>query len=63
VIHDTGGASWQRADGSIAHVDLNEVAVTPLLPLLFNDEQTYVDRMTSIVRIGPDPLPDAPPQP
>jgi cell wall-associated NlpC family hydrolase len=63
VIHDTGGASWQRADGSIAHVDLNEVAVTPLLPLLFNDEQTYVDRMTSIVRIGPDHAPETPPQP
>ncbi|KZC21093.1 MULTISPECIES: SH3 domain-containing protein [Rhodanobacter] len=51
VIHDVGGMSYRKADGSKAHVKLNAVSVTPLLPMLFNDQQTFVDRMTSIVRI------------
>jgi cell wall-associated NlpC family hydrolase len=51
VIHDTTGLSYRRDDGSKARVRLNEVSVSPLLPLLFGDTQTYVDRMTSIVRI------------
>ncbi|HEX7733147.1 MAG TPA: NlpC-P60 family protein, partial [Rhodanobacter sp.] len=51
VIHDVGGMSWRRSDGGTGHVKLNAVSVTPLLPNLFNDRQTYVDRMTSIVRI------------
>ena len=51
VIHDVGGMSYHKADGSKGHVKLNSVSVTPLLPMLFNDRQTFVDRMTSIVRI------------
>ncbi len=51
VIHDVGGMRYRRTDGSIARIKLNAVSVTPLLPLLFNDKQTYVDRMTSIVRM------------
>jgi hypothetical protein len=51
VIHDVGGMSYRKADGSIADIKLNAVSVTPLLPMLFNDQQTFVDRMTSIVRI------------
>lgn len=51
VIHDVGGMSYRKADGSKVHVKLNAVSVTPLLPMLFNDKQTFVDRMTSIVRI------------
>ncbi|WP_426690248.1 SH3 domain-containing protein [Rhodanobacter ginsengiterrae] len=51
VIHDVGGMSYRKADGSKAHVKLNAVSVTPLLPMLFNDRQTFVDRMTSIVRM------------
>jgi cell wall-associated NlpC family hydrolase len=51
VIHDVGGMSYRKADGGKAHVKLNAVSVTPLLPMLFNDKQTFVDRMTSIVRI------------
>ena len=62
VIHDTTGASYRLADGSKARVTLNEVSVTPLTPLLFNDTQTYVDRMTSIVRILPEPDRKAPAQ-
>jgi cell wall-associated NlpC family hydrolase len=51
VIHDTGGMSYRAPDGSITRIKLNAVSVTPLLPLLFNKQQSYVDRMTSIVRI------------
>ena len=51
VIHDVSGMRYRRADGSMARIKLNAVSVTPLLPLLFNDRQTYVDRITSIVRM------------
>jgi cell wall-associated NlpC family hydrolase len=51
VIHDVGGMSYRQADGSLRHIKLNEVSVTPLLPLMFSDDKTFVDRMTSIVRI------------
>ncbi|MEP7185510.1 MAG: SH3 domain-containing protein [Rhodanobacter sp.] len=51
VINDVAGMSYRLPDGSIRRVKLNSVAVTPLLPMLFNDHQTFVDRMTSIVRI------------
>lgn len=50
VIHDTSGLSY-REGGGMRRVKLNEVAVTPLRPLMFNDTQSYIDRMTSIVRI------------
>ena len=51
VIHDVGGMRYRKPDGSFGEVKLNAVSVTPLLPNLFNEHQTYVDRMTSIVRI------------
>lgn len=51
VINDVAGMSYYLPDGSIRRIKLNSVAVTPLLPMLFNDQQTFVDRMTSIVRI------------
>jgi len=63
VIHDTTGLSYRGRDGSKTHVDLNEVSVSPLTPLLFNDTQTYVDRMTSIVRIRPDAAKETPTHP
>lgn len=51
VIHDTGGMSYRDGSGKMHHVKLNAVSVTPLRPMLFNDHQNYVDRMTSIVHI------------
>jgi cell wall-associated NlpC family hydrolase len=51
VIHDVSGISYRQSDGSMRHVKLNEVSVTPLLPLMFSDDASFVDRMTSIVRI------------
>ncbi|MEO7252296.1 MAG: SH3 domain-containing protein, partial [Arenimonas sp.] len=53
VIHDTTGASYRDSKGEITHVVLNAVSVTPLTPLLFNQTQSYIDRMYSIQRIRP----------
>ncbi|WP_411833591.1 SH3 domain-containing protein [Pseudoxanthomonas mexicana] len=53
VIHDTSGGSWRGADGQRVRAGLNGVSVTPLDPMMFNDTQTYIDRITSIQRIRP----------
>ncbi|MBS0431415.1 MAG: SH3 domain-containing protein [Proteobacteria bacterium] len=53
VIHDTGGIRYYGADGAEHEVKLNAVSVTPLEPLMFNDKQSYIDRMTSIVHAHP----------
>ena len=60
VIHDTTGLSYRDAGGKRIHVDLNEVSVSPLTPLLINDHELYADRMTSIVRIASVPDRQAP---
>lgn len=49
VIHDTNGGSYVGPDGKLVRLGLNGVSVTPLLPMAFNLEESYVDRMTSIV--------------
>ncbi|HEU4812777.1 MAG TPA: SH3 domain-containing protein, partial [Xanthomonadaceae bacterium] len=49
VIHDTNGGSYVDADGELVRMGLNGVVVTPLLPMAFNETETYVDRMTAIV--------------
>jgi len=54
VIHDTTGFSYRSDEGEMVRVPLNAVSVTPLLPLQFNETESYVDRMTSIVKIVPD---------
>lgn len=53
VIHDTNGGSYLGADGKLRSMHLNAVSVTPLLPLRFDTDHSYVDRITSIVRIRP----------
>jgi len=53
VIHDTGGISYRDGSGGMRRVKLNEVSVTPLLPLMYDDKHSYVDRMTSIVHVRP----------
>ena len=60
VIHDTTGLSYRRPDGTLADVQLNAVSVSPLVPLVFNDTELYIDRMTSIVRIRADNTEQAP---
>ena len=52
VIHDVLGMSYRKPDGSTAHVKLNAVSVTLLLPMLYGkDGSTFIDHMTSIVHI------------
>lgn len=53
VIHDTSGATFRDGRGALQRRALNGVSVTPLRPLLFNDHESYIDRMTSIQRIRP----------
>ncbi|MCL1633946.1 SH3 domain-containing protein [Luteimonas sp. SX5] len=53
VIHDTNGGSWRGPDGKVIGGKLNGVSVTPLSVLMFNDEQSYIDRITNIQRIRP----------
>lgn len=53
VIHDTTGLSYLGRDGNIARARTNGVTVSPLLPLMFNATQTYIDRTTNIQRIRP----------
>lgn len=53
VIHDTNGGAWLDKDGRRVGGKLNGVSVTPLSTLMFNDKQTYIDRITNIQRIRP----------
>lgn len=57
TIHDTTGITYRGADGQVVRTRLNSVAVTPLEPLLFNSEQSTVDRITAIQRIRPQGAP------
>jgi hypothetical protein len=45
VIHDTTGISYRDADGVVTRVNLNGVAVTPLLPLLASDRIYSIQRI------------------
>lgn len=53
VIHDTTGIAYRDGHGDLRQVKLNAVSVTPLLPLVFDDGRSYVDRMTAIVHVRP----------
>ena len=53
VIHDVLGMSYRKADGSTRRVTLNAVSVTPLLPMLYGKDSTFIDHMTSNVRMRP----------
>ena len=53
VIHDISGGSYLGGDGQLHPMYLNAVSVTPLTPLMFDSAQSYIDRITSIVRIRP----------
>jgi hypothetical protein len=52
VIHDTNGGTMRAADGKLRSLHLNGVSVTPLLPLMYDEDHRYVDRMTSVVRVA-----------
>ena len=42
--------AYLGADGGLRRMGLDGVSVTPLLPMMFNEKERYVDRMTSVVR-------------
>jgi hypothetical protein len=52
VIHDTTGISY-RNGSEVTRVVLNGVSVTPLTPLLFARKDSFVDHITSILRVRP----------
>jgi hypothetical protein len=52
VIHDTTGFTWLD-DGTLERVQLNQVAVTPLEPLMADATTPTIDRIYSIQRVRP----------
>jgi hypothetical protein len=53
VIHDTTGIGWKDAQGKYVRTPLNQVAVTPLEPLMAGEATPTVDTVYSIQRIRP----------
>jgi hypothetical protein len=53
VIHDTTGISYRDGKGEVTRVQLNGVSVTPLTPLLFARRESFVEHITSILRVRP----------
>ena len=53
VIHDTTGITYRDEKGAVTRVVLNGVSVTPLTPLLFARKDSFVDHITSILRVRP----------
>jgi hypothetical protein len=51
VLQDVPYAIFRDASGAIRRTKLNEVSVTPLLPLLADDSHSYVEAMTSLVHV------------
>jgi len=50
LIHDTTGITYRNENG-IARVHLNGVSVTPLAPLLLDENRSLIDHIYSIQRI------------
>lgn len=53
LIHDTTGITYKDGRGQLVRASLNAVSVTPLEPLLFGGDKTFIDRIYSIQRIRP----------
>jgi cell wall-associated NlpC family hydrolase len=53
VIHDTNGGTLADASGELRSLHLNAVSVTPLEPLRFDKDASYIDRITNIVHVRP----------
>ena len=52
VIQDVPYAVFRDTTGKIRMTKVNEVSVTPLLPLFADEKHTYVDAMTSLVHVS-----------
>ncbi len=55
LIHDTTGATVLDERGEPSRLVLNQVSVTPLEPLRLNRNASYVDGITAIQRLRPNP--------
>jgi cell wall-associated NlpC family hydrolase len=53
VIHDTVGIGLRQGDGNYRRLPLNQVAVTPLEPLLDERERPLLESIYAIQRLGP----------
>lgn len=51
VIHDINGGRLKQPDGRVRAMHYNGVVVTPLLPLRFDADHDYIDRITAIVKV------------
>ncbi len=51
VIQDVPYAVFYDATGKLRKTKVNGVSVTPLLPLMADDKQSYADAMTSLVHV------------
>jgi cell wall-associated NlpC family hydrolase len=51
VIHDTNGGTVADGQGGLRSLRLNGVSVTPLEPMRFDGEASYIDRATNIVHL------------
>lgn len=51
LIHDTTGIRYRNANGELVQLPLNQVAVTPLIPLLGDDGTAFIERIYSVQRI------------
>jgi hypothetical protein len=51
VIQDVPFVIYRNAQGIVHWTKVNEVSVTPILPLLADGRQSYVDAMTSLVHV------------
>lgn len=48
AIHDVHGMRYKKPDGTLYKGTLNGVSVTPIKPLYFNSDESYVDRILAI---------------
>lgn len=51
VIHDIHDGKYLDGAGQLHSMHLNAVSVTPLPPLHFDAEQSFIDRITDIIRV------------
>ncbi|WP_156811998.1 C40 family peptidase [Robiginitomaculum antarcticum] len=51
AIHDVHGMRYKNPDGSLYEGTLNGVSVTPITPLQFNSDESYIDRILAVKTI------------
>jgi hypothetical protein len=51
VIQDVPFIVYQNSNGEVCRTKVNGVSVTPLLSILYDNRQSYVEAMTSLVHV------------